>query len=443
MKDTQTMEGTTYTVWMDNPNNHWQHQHSKLPIAVLDMLNMEQSFGSDSIYVNEYVVTAHGSYVLVETYLHDRKQKAVVRESTGLPLDTAGWTFSSRINFLLGNPTPVRSRKQARNRVTRVRPTSIPSVQQSQAVPPKPVEMVLEKKIPVIESSESEASDDDENSRVDAEENLEDLDLNELEKKIRDLEAQEEKQKEEIEKAKEVVNGDSHNLVKFQTSIREEEREVERLKEMELERGRIFESDIGVYHKFMEKVKKGHADINKPPPMFASKYGIFQFMDKHGYLDGNESYPLYLLMFNELYQEPDDSDYDSDNVLVPFKINYLMDEKLEEIKDAYPELAKLANEFGSSTKNAQLERIGSFDAVMKKLDEESSDSDDTAPVDEEQEASDADDESSSLVDEGVNPSSSSESEDGADDSELDDDSPVEPNAKSRVAEIANIMRKQM
>ena len=150
-----------------------------------------------------------------------------------------------------------------------------------------------------------------------------------LERTLTKLRQQAAKEQEQLERAQEEHEHDKKLFSQHAENTNDERREIRRLKEKNEERERIFFSDVGVYCKFMSKVSANRARIDKPPPMFADKFPIFRYLDQHQLLESDNAYELYQLMFNEIYIEPTGSDYDSADVVVPFKINYLDQSQLD------------------------------------------------------------------------------------------------------------------
>lgn len=84
-------------------------------------------------------------------------------------------------------------------------------------------------------------------------------------------------------------------------------RELTRLREKELEKKRVYESDVNIYKKLIK-------DKIQPPTIFKNKYDIFMFMDLENLLDTETSYDTFLKLYDKLISSNnDDNDNDANN----------------------------------------------------------------------------------------------------------------------------------
>lgn len=151
-----------------------------------------------------------------------------------------------------------------------------------------------------------------------------DISLDMLEETMKSLEALKNKEKNELSNLKQNIDKELDTFSQQCNDLGDVRRNHKRNKDREEQRKNRFIANTEAYAKIKEDIMAGKLQENKISEsiVFKEEYPIFKFMDQNDLLDKDDSYDIYLSIYDEMYVEtkPENKEY------VPHNINYLSEE---------------------------------------------------------------------------------------------------------------------
>ena len=139
------------------------------------------------------------------------------------------------------------------------------------------------------------------------------------------------------------VKKTEEKYVELMADISDQKKEIERIKNREVERKRIFVADKGVYKRFKFSIAQKTMTPDSIPYQFCAKFPIFDYMEKNKLLNKQDEYEIYILLFQKF--NPKSSSAGFKKAFVPHDINLLRDDEKYLYADAEKKKAAVITDF--------------------------------------------------------------------------------------------------
>lgn len=198
---------------------------------------------------------------------------------------------------------------------------------------------------------------------------LENMDSEELKKTLESLTDLKKIEDEKLNKLKEQNKNDLDNFSVFYEKLSDKRRKFTFDKEKAEENMRIFKSDIGVYRKMKQDIEDIKLLEENISPLFKKKFPIFKILDDKNLLDSEDSYLVYLNLYESVSQS--EKSMESLHEYVPHNIYYLdktEQEKYENIKSIHKDI--IEDFINQNRKNKDPKKYPPIEEILSNINNE-------------------------------------------------------------------------